>query len=434
MDILLVNAPVKTRSKHARLNPPLGLAYIASVLLKNGYRVAAEDFNVTGFNPVRAEKILENSGPSILGISVHTETYPNGLRIAEIAKRVNPDTTVVMGGPHATVLYREVARERDIDIVVRGEGEVTMRELADCLLRGKGSLAEVKGIAYKKDGEITVTPERPFIGDPDELPFPARELFPLPMYELPGQVLMSRGGCPFDCHFCAVNTIWKGDRRFRSPDPVVKEILSLFENFQLEEISFADDTFTLNREHVLRLCEQSRCLRDRFPWRWRCTTRVDRVDNELLEVMHEAGCYSITFGVETGSQKILESIGKKIRREQVIRAVGTSLDSGLEVLCSFMFPHPEDTEETVREQKLFMKQLIAMGATVSMALTTPLPGTYYYEHADDLGITLLTDRWDEFDAKHLVITTKYLSEERLNTLLEEVIQDLGMRMNVPLTG
>ena len=112
-----------------------------------------------------------------------------------------------------------------------------MLELADCLLRRRGSLAEVKGIAYKKDGEINVTPERPFIGDPDELPFPARELFPLPMYELPGQVLMSRGGCPFDCQFCAVNTIWKGGRRFRSPDHVVKEILSSSRTFSLKRLA-----------------------------------------------------------------------------------------------------------------------------------------------------------------------------------------------------
>ena len=310
---------------------------------------------------------------------------------------------------------------------------MTMLELADCLLQRKGSLSDIRGIAYKKDGEICVTPERLFIPDPDVLPFPARDLS-LSMYELPGQVLMSRGGCPFDCRFCAVNTIWNGSRRFRSPDHVVREILSVFENFQLEEISFADDTFTLNRDRVLRLCEQSRSLRERFPWRWRCTTRVDQVDKELLQTMVEAGCYSITYGVETGSQKILEAIGKKIRREQVTRAVDASLDSGLEVLCSFMFPHPEDTEETVQEQKLFMKELIDRGATVSMALTTPLPGTYYYEHAAELGIRMLTDRWDEFDAKHLVIATKYLSEERLKVLMEDIVQDLGMHMNVPLSG
>ena len=236
------------RSKHARLNPPLGLAYIASVLLNHGYRVTAEDFNVTDFNPIRTERVLEERDPSILGISVHTETYMNGLKIAEIAKQVNPGITVVMGGPHATALYKEVARERNIDIVARGEGEYTMLELADCLIKNRGSLAEVKGIAYRQNGEVKVTPERPFINDPDELPFPARELFPLPMYELPGQVLMSRGGCPFHCHFCAVNNIWKGGRRFRSPEYVIKEILYLFENFQFEEISFADDTFTLDRE------------------------------------------------------------------------------------------------------------------------------------------------------------------------------------------
>jgi len=428
MDILLLNAPAKRISKHARLTPPLGLAYIASVLLGAGYDVSAIDFNVGGLDPHALERILKEGSPSIVGVSVHTETYFNGLKIAEIAKQVNPGIMVVMGGTHATVMYEEVARERKVDVVVRGEGEYTMLELANCLIRSKGNLAEIRGIAYREDGVVKTTPERPFIKNPDELPFPARELFPITLYETPGQVLMSRGGCPFNCRFCAVNNIWKGSRRFRSPENVAKEIFHILANFQLEEIAFGDDTFTLNRERVIGLCDLLKDLREIFPWRWKCATRVDLVDKELLEKMYEAGCYNIQFGVEAGSQKILDSIGKKITLEQVRKAVSMTLNIGMGAACFFMFPHPEDTEETICEQKQFMKELADMGATESLAATTPYPGTYYYEHAGELGIKILASSWDEYDAKHLVITTKYLSEEKLKSLLEELVHGVGLKL------
>lgn len=427
MDVLLVNAPVKRRSEHARLNPPLGLAYMASVLIRAGYNVSAIDFNVSGFNPLLVKTILKKEAPSILGISAHTETYLSGLKIAELAKQMMPDITVVMGGPHASIMYEEVVRESDVDVVARGEGEYTMLELADCLIRNRGSLAEVKGIAYKEDGVVKVNLERPFIENPDELPFPARELFPIPLYELPGQVLMSRGGCPFNCRFCAVNNIWKGGRRFRSPENVLKEVLYIFENFQLGEISFSDDTFTLNRERAIGVCDLLKNLRETFPWRWKCATRVDLVDKELLQKMYEAGCYSITFGVEAGSQKILDSMGKGITLDQVRAAVHTALDIGIGVVCAFMFPHPDDTEETIREQKKFMKELIELGVTETLASTTPFPGTYYYENADKLGIKILASNWDEYDAKHIMISTKNLSLEKLQYLLEELVQDIGLK-------
>jgi radical SAM superfamily enzyme YgiQ (UPF0313 family) len=429
MDILLVNASIKSTSKHASLNPPLGLAYIASVLLRAGYSVSVIDFNISGYKPRLLEVALNKDKPRILGISAHTETYPNGLEIARMAKQILPEITVITGGTHPTVMYKEVAAEKDVDVVVRGEGEYTMLELVDYFIKGRGTLSNIAGIAYRENGEVKTTPERAFIENPDELPFPARYLFPMPLYETPGQVLMSRGGCPFNCHFCAVNNIWKGRRRFRSPEKVVEEIAQIFENFQTDEISFADDAFTLNRELVVKLCELSKDLKKSFLWRWKCATRVDLVDKELLEILYQAGCYSITFGIEAGSQRILDSIGKGITLNQVRQAVSLAISAGIGVSCAFMFPHPDDTEETIHEQKSFMAELAKMGATINLAATTPFPGTYYYDHADELGIKILAKGWDEYDCKHLVITTKNLSEERLHELLQELVQDVGLQIS-----
>lgn len=426
MDILLASAGVKIKSKHSRLSPPLGLAYIAAVLQQHGYGVTAQDFNFMTDDPHHMRIILQQWSPRLLGISVLTETYPNGLKLAELAKQIDPGTTVIMGGPHATVMYADILKNKSVDVVVRGEGEYSMLELADCLIRNIGDLSQIKGIAYRQDGKIRVTPDRPFIANPDELPFPSRELFPLPLYEQPGQVLLSRGGCPFNCCFCAVNNIWQGGRRFRSNDNVIKEILHLYGENGDADISFSDDTFTLNRARILRLCEQSKKLKEIFPWRWGCTTRVDLVDQELIERMVESGCYAITFGVETGSQEVMSAIAKKITLEQVKHSVGMARDAGLSVLCSFMFPHPQDTTATIREQQQFMKELVTMGAQVSLAFTTPFPGTDYYHHMDALGIRLLTDKWDEFDAKHLIIETKNLDRGKLEKLFQEMIQEVGL--------
>ena len=421
MDILLVNAPVKRRSEHFSQTPPLGLSYIAAVLLDNGYDVSAIDFNVSGFNPIRVRRVLEREAPRILGISTLTETYLRGLKIAEIAKQVNPGITVVMGGPHATVMYKEVLREESIDVVVRGEGEYTMLELADCLIRNKGSLAETKGIAYKEVGAVKINPERPFIEDLDELPFPARELFPLNLYNSPGILLTSRGRCPYNCRFCAANRIWRGKLRFRQPEKVLEEILFILEHEQPQRLIFADDTFTLNKEYVVELCGLLRGMKETLPLRWLCSTRVDVVDKELLWNMHEAGCYTIQFGIEAGSQRILDSIGKGITLEQIKYAVRATLDLGIDAVCSFMFPHPEDTMETIGELKQLMGELKDMGAIEYLLSTTPIPGSYYYEHADELGIKMLSETWDGYACGYLVMTTKYLSEEKLRSLLAELV-------------
>ncbi len=287
-------------------------------------------------------------------------------------------------------------------------------------------MSDIQGIAFRQDDKLCSTPDRPFIANPDEPPFPARALFPIPLYEQPGQVLMSRGGCPFNCCFCAVNNIWHGKRRFRTADNVVRELHSIAKSLEMDDVSFADDTFTLSKAHVAALCERSAEIKEKFNWRWGCTTRVDLVDPPLLKQMADSGCYAVTFGVETGSQQVMNAIAKKITLDQVKRSVQCALDLDLSVLCSFMFPHPQDREETIREQKRFMKELVGMGAQVSLAFTTPFPGTDYYANMDELGIRLLTDKWDEFDAKHLIIETNNLKRQELEKLFEELADEVGL--------
>jgi anaerobic magnesium-protoporphyrin IX monomethyl ester cyclase len=427
MDILLVNAPVNLLIPHASLSLPLGLAYIGAVLLESGYSVSALDLNKSKSALEVYKKSIQADTPQIIGISALTETYLNSLKMARIAKKINAEIKIVIGGPHASVLYKEIAQEDDVDIVAIGEGELTMLDIANCVIGRKGNLADINGIAYKKNGLVRVTEKRGYIPDIDLLPFPDRHLFPINSYQYPFSFLTSRGGCPFACRFCAVNNIWEGNRRFRKPEKVADEVFKVLANQPLGmPINFSDDTFTLNREGVLKLCKIFKNSSGCLPLLWRCSTRVDLVDAELLREMRFAGCNSIQYGIEAGSQKILDSIGKKIRLEQVKQAVRMTLEYGLEVTCSFMFPQPNDTEETIKEQIRLMEELRDMGATLTLALTTPYPGTYYYEHAEELGMQITANNWDEYDCQHLIITTKNLPRQRLEELLNEMITALDI--------
>ena len=427
MDVFLVNAPVNLIVEHARLSPPLGLAYIGAVLLKENYSISALDLNISSNSWNELREIIKNTPPSILGISVYTETYLNGVKIAEIAKEINPDIVVVMGGPHASIMYREVLKQTCIDIVAIGEGEITMLELAESIVRKNVKISDIKGIAYKEDGVVKLTEERVSVSDLDKLPFPASNLFPLQSYALPISILTSRGGCPFNCRFCAVNNIWKGKRRFRNPEKVAEEALIALRERPAAPIVFADDAFTLNRECVVKICSIFNKLRMLIPISWRCATRVDLIDETILGQMRYAGCYSIQYGVESGSQKILDSIGKKIKLEMVREAVRMTLDLGMEVTCSFMFPQPEDTEETIKDQANLMKELKDMGAFLSLAMTTPFPGTYYFEHADELGIHIISKNWDDYDCRHFLMETKNFSIEKQKELLQDMVDRVGMK-------
>ncbi|MDD4230542.1 MAG: radical SAM protein [Dehalococcoidales bacterium] len=430
MDVFLVNARLRELTRHAAKMPPLGLAYIAAVLHSRGYEVAAIDLNVTPFEQQQILNTIKDLSPQIVAISANTPTYKSGLNFARLAKMVNPLIKVVFGGAHASVLHKEVISEEAVDVVVRGEGENTMAELTDCWIKNKGSLAQIKGITYKENGAVMVNQNRSPILNPDSLPFPVTDLFPFEMYGMPNAVLASRGGCPFSCYFCAVNSIWHGKRRLREPRAIVTEIARVITTHSLPKtraINFSDDALTLNKEHSLLLCKYLKQLAEKIPVKWRCNTRVDLVDSQLLKEMREAGCYSIEYGIEAGSQEIMNSIGKNITLARVKKVVEMTVTLGIDAECSFMFPHPEDTEKTINKQIEFMKELYNMGASETLSLTTPLPGSKLYSNLNQLGIELLSDDWDDYDCRHIIISTKNLSREKIQEQYRKMVQSLGMQ-------
>lgn len=422
MKILLVNAPVTVRNTHARLTPPLGLAYIGSALLAEGHQVSAIDLNVSGLNLSRIAGVIKRERPDMVGISAMTETVTNAYEVARTVKETVAETMVVMGGAHPTIRPLEVLASEDVDYVVVGDGERAMVELVSALSGHGPALSAIRGLGYKTR-ELHLN-ERGQLLHPDALLLPARGLFPIEFYEEPFNILTATGSCPFRCPFCSAAAIWEGRRNARSARAVVEELRVVHDEYGAEYVFFSDDIFTLDKAWVYELLEEMRTLE--FRMRWGCATRADLVDHELLHAMAEAGCEGIQYGVESGSQQILDTV-KHISKERVLSAVNAAIDEGIEIACSFMVPFPDDTVETIAETGKFMAELGRAGARVILNYTCPFPGTYFADHAEELGLTILPRTWAEYDAKHLVLETRNLSAEQIEEAVGAIVRDLGLQ-------
>ncbi len=424
MKILLFQAPVSINSPHAHLSPPLGLAYVAQYLLDQGHAVELVDLNVTGLNPVRIEVTLNRVRPDLVGISSHTETYPNALALASLVKLHDSCMAVILGGPHASILPLEVLAEPDVDYVAVGEGEQTAAELALAMERGAdpGEIALIAGLGHKVDGVPMLNAPREPLAAAD-IGRPARQLLSLDFYEDAHNVLAARGGCPYKCPFCSASYIWGGHRRMRPVADVLAEVDEVVSGYGAQHVFFVDDILTFDRAWLGELMDAIEAYDE--PFTWGCATRVDRVDDEMLRRMAQTGCTGIQFGIESGAQEILDSV-KGIRKDDALAAVQSAVQAGISVSCSFMIPFPDDTEETLSQTAAFMADIRAAGAKLLISYTTPFPGTMFYEQAEELGLTILTRDWTLYDCKHMVMETKNFSGARIEELAAGIAGGLGL--------
>jgi len=211
--------------------------------------------------------------------------------------------------------------------------------------------------------------------------------------------------------------------RLRSPQGVINEVVHLVEKHGCRFFTFIDDTFTVFRDRTLRICDLIE--ESGVDVQWQCSTRVNTVTRDMLERMAHVGCTTVTYGIESGSQGILDSIQKGITLKQVRDAVRCALEAGIGVFCSFMIPHPEDTSETVLQTKRLMVEMARLGAAVTLSFTAPYPGTYLYENAKELGITILSDNWNYFStSRGPVCATKHLALEEIKSLYADIVVTL----------
>ena len=382
MKVTFLNPP-QTNSKYKFLGvvaPSLGIGYMAAVLEKNGYDVDVLDASALELTYDEIGEEILKRNPDIVSISALTPTIGVALDSADKIKQVKPDTIVVLGGYHPTFEYESVLEEPSVDVVVRGEGEYTFLDLVRTVENG-GDLADVQGLAFHDENNfsLVVTPDRPIIEDLDELPFPAFHLFPMEKYKILNittnvATIITTRGCPMQCSFCSSAALHGHHLRRRSPENVCDEIEVRLNEQNIDTIAFMDDTFTLNKKFVRDFCAEIKRRNLKF-W-WGCTSRVDTLDEELLQLMKDSGCITIFIGVESADRQMLEKMNKNITVSKTEKAFKLARKVGIRTIASCVIGMPEDTKESMKKTIDFVKSLNPNYALYSLA--TPYPGTRFF--------------------------------------------------------
>ena len=353
---------------------PLGLASIAAYLKSKDKNLDIQilDAWVERISLKELEDRISQSKADIIGIYVASPCYDNSKLSIEACRRALPDAIIVAGGPHPSAAPAETLKDiPQLDICCIGEGEITMYELVHAI-KNNSSFSNVDGLAFRSGigGKIIFTKPREFIKDLDSLPFPARELFPLEKYKVqppfgkknPFFMMITSRGCPYQCAFCSKD-VFKSSYRARTPKNVCDEIEYLITKYGAQEIQLYDDDFTMDMKRAEAICDE--ILKRNIKIRWFSGTRVDLVNEKLLRKMKKAGCWLIGYGVESGNQKILDSINKGIRVEQIISAFKMTRKVGILTSCSFIYGLPGETKEILKETFDLAKKIKPNFLTIS---------------------------------------------------------------------
>ena len=371
---------------------PVGLGYINASLRTKGFLSKVANFSRFSWREIAGH--LTDQPPAILGISQFTHNRFDSLKLARLAKEINPSCLVVFGGPHATHRWHDIlSRNVSVDYVVLGEGEETFCELAESLLREQGNRpGSVRGIAYRLSGSIATSPPREPLADVDALPAPAAFYDGFIGVDIHRQLefIVTSRGCPASCRFCSSPNFWGGALRFRSPQSIVDEIKFIRDRYGLIYFSIRDDTFTADRKRVVEFCRL--LIQEKVYVLWNCQSRVNAVDEDILFWMKRAGCECVQFGVESGSVRVLRALGKSITPDQIRKAADLTRRAGMYLSLYLMTGMPGETEDDLKETLALIDSVKASDGQVSPLVY--YPGTSLFTDGVVSGIV----REDLFEA------------------------------------
>lgn len=399
-------------------SPPLGLAFIGSALESAGVEVKLQDYVVFPYSKDALDSVLKEFKPHFVGLTAVTMSFHEAIRIVKDVKEIDPGVMTVMGGPHVTFCAEETLAEHPgLDLIVMGEGERTIVEVVRAV-EEELPLSEVNGIAFRSDGQVVRTAPRSELLDVNSISFPARHLLPLGRYKALNMAvsMTTSRGCPFKCIFCVGRRMVGAKVRYRRPNLVVDE-LAYLSTLGFPQINIADDLFTANKKHCLDIC--SEIVRRGLKVKWSSFARVDTVSREVLAAMKEAGCNSVSFGVETSNADILKTIQKGITTDQVVEAVKMCNEVGMLPCASFILGLPGETPETLQETVAFGKRLEEMGVMYGFHLLAPFPGTMVRERSTDYGIRILSNDWSEYHANRAIVETPAVDKGMLDAIAIE---------------
>jgi anaerobic magnesium-protoporphyrin IX monomethyl ester cyclase len=392
MVILLVNPPYDIArymgglAKVGWVFPPVGLLYIAAYLRKH-----ESSWDVKIYDSQVEEKdfsaFIGELKPDIVGITCQSALVYSTLETAAIIKNINPETFIVVGGVHATLRPQDLLKDKNVDIVARGEGEETFLEICRAFQQ-RGSYAVIDGISFRGPASETIhTPDRALAGDLDAFPMPALDLVPIEKYRISpdmrtgnrlGLIITSRG-CPYACIFCSNKLLTKRTYRLRSISSITEEIDFYVEHYRINQLMIFDDNFAVDKKRTLELCQEF--IRKGYPERfnWWTEASVNVLDEEILAAMKKAGCSIISLGLESGSQRLLDLIGKKITLEQTKKTVEMIRKVGIRSRASFILGLPTETRQESRQTIQFAFNLPL--DQVRFSIATPFPGTELWDIA-----------------------------------------------------
>ncbi len=394
MKLVLIHPPAKTvvEKKDIPNYQHIGLGYLASYLENAGIEVKVIDAKL---ERLPLEKVVEMTlleEPDVIGITAMTHEINRANETAISIKKYIDNALFIIGGVHVTALPRETLSAYNVfDIGIMGEAERKLQKLVEAMSQGKRDFSDIDGIVYRNGTSIMLNKEENWIQDLDSLPFPAWHHFPKATVY---RIITSRG-CPFPCIFC-MRASGK-TQRVRSPENVVREIEYVINERKPEKILFSDETFTLNKNHVNKICDLliEKNLHKKI--KWVSTTRVDVVSLELLGKMKSAGCCGIEFGVESGNEKVLRTIRKNIHMDQARKAIYFAKKVGLHTEAAFILGHPNETIDTAYDTINFAAQLNP--DILQIGIMVPYPGTEVAKMAErgEGGYKILSNDWSDYN-------------------------------------
>ena len=422
MRILLVDPPKPRWWLLAdTVMPPIGLAYIAGYLRARGLWVRILDCTALRWDWGRLREAISRLEPDVVGVGGPTCYAKRALKVLRIAKEeLGPDVLTVAGGPHFTFTAEESLLENAfLDVVVVGEGEITMYELVRAFSEGR-PLSSVRGIAFRdSSGRVVKTGERPLIRNLDALPLPAWDMLPMERYRLVAwgkraTMLVSSRGCPFKCSFCSERIFWRNVWRPHGPRRVVDEMELVAERYGKDLIWFGDDTFNLDRGRNVAICKE--IIERGLNVAWGIEARADLIarDKDIIGLMKEAGLFWVLIGVEAASDVELRRLGKGITLSHVKKAFKVLRDHDIITQAMFIIGERYDTRESILAKERLAEELDADFAIFTPL--TPFPGTPLYELAEREGWIEVRD-WSKYDLAHAIMPTETLSRREVEELM-----------------
>ena len=408
--------------------PPLGLAWIASILEAHGHEVKILDSPTLGLTLSDFIKAVRSWCPDVIGLTALTPTIKLAYRAARAVKAVDRDVKVVIGGVHATFMWHEVLESCPaIDYVILGEGEESMLKLVEALEKSEKP-SHITGLAFRNEDGTPVSTGHWKPVNLDELPPPARHLLPMDRYtffDKPARVVhvMASRGCPYGCIFCSTSYFFGRRVRFRNVNKVLDEIAECMDKYRTNVFVFTDDEFTINKRWINSFLNG---LRERdLDITWTCGSRVDSVDERLLAKMRSRGCTTIYFGVESGSQEILNKIGKRITIEQVRKAFDIVKRVGITAVATFIFGFPW---ETIRDMKQTLKFALKLDPDYAQfTYATPYPGTPLYDYAKKKGLIVDHD-WSHYTTLKPVMRGFHFTLRDVESIFKEAYAKFYLRI------